>query len=68
MLDSAKRPLLPHEIDSWSRWIESVPGLSRDARAWFAEYSGSIDPPRPDVGTLFEYLDLDDYLQFGGRA
>ena len=61
-------PPQPHEIEGWSRWIENVPGLSREARAWFADYSGQLDPPRPDVSTLFEYLDLDDHLSFGGRA
>lgn len=62
------RPLGAHEIEAWSRWLENVPGLSREARAWFADYSSRLDPPRPDVATLFEYLDLDDYLSFGGRA
>lgn len=65
--ENSDHALLPHQIEAWSRWIESVPGLSPEARAWFAEYSGSLDPPRPDVGTLFEYLDLDDFIQFGGR-
>tara|TARA_R110002096_G_scaffold42144_27_gene113849 strand:+ start:483 stop:941 length:459 start_codon:yes stop_codon:yes gene_type:complete len=62
-----EHPLLPHQIQSWSTWIESVPGLSAEARAWFAEFSSSLSPPRPDVGTLFEYLDLDDHVRFGGR-
>ena len=66
--EHASRPLAAHEIAAWSRWIENVPGLSTEARAWFAEYSANVDPPRPDVGTLFEYLDLDDYLHFGGKA
>ncbi|MGE9295299.1 MAG: DUF5069 domain-containing protein [Puniceicoccales bacterium] len=65
---NAGRHLLPHEIQTWSHWIENVPGLSAEARAWFAEYSSSLTPARPDVGTLFEYLDLDDYLRFGGQA
>lgn len=66
--DQTSRPLHASEIETWSRWIETVPGLSPEARAWFAEYSSSLTPPRPDVGTLFEYLDLDDYLAFGGQA
>lgn len=64
----SNRPLAAYEIEAWSRWIENLPGLSREARAWFADYSGRLDPPRPDVSTLFEYLDLDDHLSFGGRA
>lgn len=62
------RPLPPHEIAAWSHWIETVPGLSAEARAWFAEFSACLNPPRPDIGTLFEYLDVDDYVRFGGRA
>lgn len=68
VLASASRPLPDFEREIWSRWIENVPGLSAEARAWFAEYSSSLTPPRPDVGTLFEYLDLDDYVRFGGQA
>lgn len=68
VLDNSKRPLLAHDIQAWSQWIENVPGLSTEARAWFAEFSGSLPTPRPDVSTLFEYLDLDDYVRFGGRA
>ncbi len=68
VIATAPRSLSAHEIQAWSHWIENVPGLSTEARAWFADYSAKVDPPRPDVGTLFEYLDLDDYLLFGGRA
>jgi hypothetical protein len=68
VLASATRPLPEFGREIWSRWIENVPGLSAEARAWFAEYSSSLTPPRPDVGTLFEYLDLDDFVRFGGQA
>lgn len=60
--------LLPHQIDSWSTWIEKLPGLNPQVRAWIAEFSLAQSPPRTDVGTLFEYLDLDDYVRFGGKA
>jgi hypothetical protein len=60
--------LRPDEIQAWSHWIETLPGLSIEARAWFAEYSSGLSPARSDVTTLFEYLDLDDFLRFGGRA
>lgn len=62
------QPLLPHQIESWSAWIEKIPGLNPHVRSWIAEFSLSQSPPRTDVGTLFEYLDLDDYLRFGGQA
>jgi len=68
VLDNLARPLAAFEIQSWSHWLETHPGLSLGARAWFAEYAGKIDPPREDIGTLFEYLDIDDHLAFGGAA
>lgn len=68
VLDNSERTLLAYDIQAWSQWIENVPGLSTEARAWFAEFSSSLSTPRPDVSTLFEYLDLDDYVRFGGHA
>ncbi|QYY34320.1 DUF5069 domain-containing protein [Ruficoccus sp. ZRK36] len=66
--ESAQPKLRPHEVQAWSHWIENLPGLSIEARSWFAEFAGAQTPSRPDIGTLFEYLDLDDYLRFGGQA
>ena len=66
--DHAPHSLLPHQIESWSTWIEKLPGLNPAVRAWIAEFAQSQTPPRPDVSTLFEYLDLDDYVRFGGQA
>lgn len=62
------RSLASFQIEAWSHWIETVPGLSIEARAWFAEFASELDPPRADVSTLFEYLDVDDYVRFGGRV
>ncbi|HKK17761.1 MAG TPA: DUF5069 domain-containing protein [Opitutales bacterium] len=65
---NTRQPLQAFQIQAWSQWLETLPGLSPGARAWFAEFPQSLDPVRPDVSTLFEYLDLDDYLRFGGKA
>lgn len=65
---NSRQLLQAFQIQAWSHWLETLPGLSPEARAWFAEYSQSLEPVRPDVSTLFEYLDLDDYLSFGGKA
>ncbi len=67
VLQNASPAPQPFQIQAWSQWLETLPGLSPEARAWFAEFSQSLDPKRPDVSTLFEYLDLDDYVRFGGR-
>lgn len=68
VLEHAQVRPQPFQVHAWSHWLETLPGLSPEARAWFAEYSQSLDPQRPDVTTLFEYLDLDDYVRFGGQA
>jgi hypothetical protein len=68
VLQHTAKPIQPFQIQAWSHWLESLPGLSPAARAWFAEFAQSLNPERPDVSTLFEYLDLDDYLRFGGAA
>ena len=68
VLQNTEKPLQPFQIQSWSQWLETLPGLSPAARAWFAEFAQSLEPVRPDISTLFEYLDLDDYLRFGGAA
>ncbi|MDQ8184591.1 DUF5069 domain-containing protein [Pelagicoccus sp. SDUM812002] len=65
---NSHRPLQAFQIQAWSQWLETLPGLSPEARAWFAEFSQSLEPARPDVSTLFEYLDLDDFVRFGGHA
>ncbi|WP_411845659.1 DUF5069 domain-containing protein [Roseibacillus persicicus] len=66
--ENLSRPLAPFQIQSWSQWLETLPGLSLGARAWFAEYASNLTPAREDIGTLFEYLDIDDYVTFGGAA
>ncbi|MFD2255304.1 DUF5069 domain-containing protein [Luteolibacter algae] len=68
VLEHLNRPMAPYEIQSWSQWLETLPGLSLGARAWFAEYASKLNPPREDVATLCDYLDIDDYLTFGGKA
>lgn len=66
--ENARKPMQDFQIQAWSQWLETLPGLSPQARAWFAEFSQSLEPARPDVSTLFEYLDLDDFVRFGGQA
>lgn len=68
VLQNSTKPREAFQIEAWSHWLETLPGLSPAARAWFAEFARSLDPERPDISTLFEYLDLDDYLRFGGAA
>ena len=55
-------------ILAWSAYVEAfVPG-DTDMRGFFQELQGRIAPHRKDIQTLFDLLDLDDYVSFGGKA
>jgi hypothetical protein len=36
--------------------------------AFFAEQLGRLSKTREDIKTFFEFVELDDYVSFGGRA
>ena len=55
------------EIDTWSNWIENLPQRDAVRHKITAALLEEKAPGREDIGTLFERLDLDDYLTFGGR-
>jgi hypothetical protein len=63
------RPLRQQwEIAAWSDWMANLaPGDSR-RHAAFAEEITRTCPQREDIRTLFDRLDLDDYVSFGGAA
>jgi len=58
----------PHEVAAWSAWTETFAEHDVETREWLAGRIKSLDARRADIGTLFDYLDLDDYLSFGGQA
>ncbi len=64
---SKKSKRKPFEIAAWSeqmeRWVPSVP----DSRAFFNDVHRKNAPQRDDIGTWFEWLELDDYVTYGGR-
>ena len=56
------------EIAAWSHWLENLaPGDAR-RHATFAEEMTRSCPQREDIRTLFDRLDMDDYVTFGGAA
>jgi hypothetical protein len=59
---------LPHEIAAWSAWTETFVENNIETREWLAGRIQAMDASRTDIGSLFDYLDLDDYLSFGGQA
>lgn len=58
----------PHEIAAWSSWTESYVGNDVESREWLTARIAALDPRRTDIGSVFDYLDLDDYCSFGGQA
>jgi hypothetical protein len=58
----------PHEIAAWSAWTETFVEHDVETREWLAGRVKALDARRADIAALFDYLDLDDYLSFGGKA
>ena len=63
---SLKRTTL--EIEQWSNWTESVSFNDIEMREWFTDQIKRLNPAREDLRGTFDYLDLDDYVSFGGIA
>jgi len=56
------------EIAAWSNWLENLtPGNAR-RHGLFAERITKYAPDRNDIHTVIEWLDVDDYVTFGGKA
>ncbi|MBL9216409.1 MAG: DUF5069 domain-containing protein [Opitutaceae bacterium] len=56
------------EIAAWSQWLENLaPGDARRHTAFASDITAHC-PDRDDIRTIFDRLDMDDYVTFGGRA
>lgn len=55
------------EIAAWSRWFEQLTPTVPDTRAFFNDVQRKNAPQREDIATWFDWLELDDYVTFGGR-
>jgi hypothetical protein len=64
----SKTKRTPAEIAAWTAWIETRSPGGADGHAWFADSLKKIAPDRSDISTIFDLLDLDDYVTFGGKA
>ena len=56
------------EIAAWSAHQEQRAPSDVESREFFHDEHKRIAPKREDVVTWFDYLDLDDYVSFGGKA
>ena len=55
------------EIAAWSLWFEQLTPTPPDARAFFNDVHRKNAAQREDIATWFDWLELDDYVTFGGR-
>ncbi len=45
------------------RWVPTVP----DSRDFFSKIHRQNAPKRDDIATWFDWLELDDFVTYGGR-
>jgi hypothetical protein len=55
------------EIAAWSAWFEQLTPMPVDSRTFFNDILRKNAAQREDIGTWFDWLELDDYVTFGGR-
>ncbi len=55
------------EIKAWSDWMETWTPSTPDARAFFNDIHRKNAPQRADISTWFDWIELDDYVTYGGR-
>lgn len=67
VLAHARPKPTPGDIAAWSAWFENrVPGAV-DGRTFFNDVHKKNAPHREDIGTWFDWLELDDFVTFGGQ-
>lgn len=57
----------PAEIAVWSKWYEQLTPTPPDTRAFFNDVHRKNAAHREDIATWFDWLELDDFVTFGGR-
>jgi len=63
----ARSPRRPFEIAAWSAHMEQWTPSTPDARAFFNDVHRKNAKDRDDIGTWFDWLELDDFVTYGGR-
>lgn len=57
----------PSEIAAWSLWMQQLTPSNPDGRGFFNEVHRKNAAHRDDIGTWFDWLELDDFVTFGGK-
>lgn len=63
-----KAPFLPHEITTWSAWLEQFGPGGADGHDWIAGVIRECASDRDDIRSYADALDLDDYVSYGGKG
>ena len=64
----APKPHEAWEIHQWSAFREQAAPADNDSRSYVSgAVSGAKADHREDLATWFEWLDMDDYVSFGGK-
>jgi hypothetical protein len=58
----------PFEIVAWSTWFEQLTPTIPDTRAFFNDLHRKNGPARADIATWCDWLELDDFVSYGGKA
>jgi hypothetical protein len=59
---------MPHEIMTWSTWLEQNGPGGAQGHEWIAGVLKGANSQRDDIRSFADLLDLDDYLSYGGKA
>jgi hypothetical protein len=63
------KPRAPYEIAQWSAFREAAAPADNESREYInGLIASSKAAHREDIATWFEYLDVDDFATFGGKA
>jgi hypothetical protein len=68
ILANSKNKRTSAEIAAWSRHTEQTAPGNLKLRGFIQETHEQIAPDRTDIHTLFDLLDLDDHVSYGGIA
>ncbi|MEI6106455.1 MAG: DUF5069 domain-containing protein [Opitutae bacterium] len=68
VLAHAKPARSASEIAAWSTWFEGRSPGGVEGRDFFNKIHQKNAPHRDDIGTWFDWLELDDFVTFGGKA
>lgn len=68
ILANSKNTPTPAAIAAWSDYAEKTGPGSLYLRGFIQETHEKLGPKREDIHTLFDLLDLDDHVSFGGKA